>query len=127
MFKAASSSSPVAHKVKIAVLPMASTEYDEEAQEVINDFQMLDAEVHVLNFDRTEANNVLLAAHMKNFPDFGFSVVNQNRLAEILINTRALMSLERRYQEGAVVGVKPPQVPRSWRPKKCSPETPRHF
>lgn len=92
------------HKAKIAVLPMASTEYDEEAQEVINDFQMLDAEVHVLNFDRTEANNVLLAARLEKFSGFWFLGGNQNRLAEILINTRALDVIERRYQEGAVVG-----------------------
>jgi cyanophycinase len=91
-------------KAKIAVFPMASTEYDEEASEVINDFATLGAEAHLVNLVRDNAQNESTARQLEQFTGYWFLGGDQSRLAEALVGTRALKVLERRYLEGAVIG-----------------------
>lgn len=91
-------------KARIAVFPMASTEFDEEASEVVDDFQVLDADVHVINFSQAEAETEAMATRLEGFSGYWFLGGDQTRLAATLLATRALQTIERRYEEGAVVG-----------------------
>lgn len=91
-------------KARIAVFPMASTEFDEEAMEVVDDFQMLDAEVHVINFNHVEAQTDAMKHLLEGFSGYWFLGGDQTRLADTLLATPALETIEQRYEEGAVVG-----------------------
>jgi len=91
-------------KARIAIFPMASTEFDEESMEVVIDFQMLDAEVQVINFSRVEAQTDSLKRLLEGFSGYWFLGGDQTRLADTLLATQALETVERRYEEGAVVG-----------------------
>lgn len=91
-------------KARIAVFPMASTESDEEAGEVMADFKLLGAEVQVFHFDRSKAAEKSLSKSLQGFSGYWFTGGDQTRLANTLLGTRALATLERRYREGAVIG-----------------------
>lgn len=91
-------------KARIALFAMASTEFDEEAKEVMNDFQKLNAETYLVNIERDEAQIESMAKFLEGFSGYWFLGGDQNRLAATLLDTRALDVIERRYQEGAVVG-----------------------
>lgn len=91
-------------KARIALFPMASTAFDEEAREVMADLQKLNADTTLLNMDRKEADTEATARFLEHFTGYWFLGGDQNRLAAMLLGTRALDVIERRYQEGAVVG-----------------------
>lgn len=91
-------------RAKIAILPMAKTEFDEELDEVLSDFSLLGAEVVVLNLDRSEAQSKDMDAMLSRFTGFWFLGGDQNLLAASLLGTRALRTIEFRYEQGAVVG-----------------------
>lgn len=91
-------------KAKIAVFPMASLKSDEEANEVVADFQKLGAETHLVNFNRNRANRESTERYLDQFTGYWFSGGDQSRLAALLLGTKALDSLYRRYKEGAVIG-----------------------
>lgn len=91
-------------RAKIAVFPMATTEYDEEADEVRAEFQTLGADVEILNIDREQAQSTALDKVLKGFTGFWFLGGDQNLLANSLLGTRALWTIEKLYEQGAVVG-----------------------
>lgn len=91
-------------KAKIAVLPMASTKFDEEAREVIDELKQLKAEAVLVSISRDEAKKEATAKHLEEFTGYWFLGGDQLRLAAMLLGTRALETIERRFHEGAVVG-----------------------
>lgn len=93
-----------AGNAKIAVFPMASLKSDEEANEVVADFQKLGAETHLVSFNRSRANRESTERYLEQFTGYWFSGGDQSRLAGLLLGTKALDSLYRRYREGAVIG-----------------------
>ena len=93
-----------ADNAKIAVFPMASQKSDEEAAEVVRDFKQLGAEAHLVDFNRARANRESTARYLEQFTGYWFSGGDQSRLTGLLLGTKALDTIYRRYQEGAVVG-----------------------
>jgi len=93
-----------AGKARIALLPMASTDYDEEAQEVISDLKKLGADVTLLDLDRAEAQNESVAKKIGEYTGFWFSGGDQSRLSRFLEGTRVLAAIEAGYRSGAVIG-----------------------
>ena len=91
-------------KARIAVLPMASTKFDEEAKEVIDELKQLKAEAVLVNLNREEAKKEATAKRLEEFTGYWFLGGDQLRLAATLLGTRALEAIERRFEEGAVVG-----------------------
>lgn len=91
-------------KARIAVFPMASTQFDEEAQEVMAELRKLQADPQLINLERHDAQTEDTARQLEAFSGYWFLGGDQNRLAATLLGTRALDVIERRYQEGAVVG-----------------------
>lgn len=91
-------------KARIAVLPMASTRFDEEAREVMSELKQLKAEAVLVNLSREEAKKEATAKHLEEFTGYWFLGGDQLRLAAMLLGTRALETIERRFHEGAVVG-----------------------
>lgn len=91
-------------KARIAIFPMASTESDEEAQEVIADFHSLNAETEVVSIGPTEAQSPAIADYLEGFSGYWFLGGDQSRLAESLLGSRALEVIERRYMAGATIG-----------------------
>ncbi|MDD3327544.1 MAG: cyanophycinase [Zoogloea sp.] len=91
-------------KARIAVFPMASTQFDEEAQEVMAELRKLQADPQLINLERDDAQTEATAQLLETFSGYWFLGGDQNRLAATLLGTRALDVIERRYQEGAVVG-----------------------
>ena len=92
-------------RARIAIFPMATTEYDEEAEEVLSEFRMLGAESVIMNIDREQAQSRELDTVLGGFTGYWFLGGDQNLLASSLLGTRALWTIERRYELGAVVGV----------------------
>ncbi|MEW6514020.1 MAG: cyanophycinase [Pseudomonadota bacterium] len=93
-----------AQKARIAIFPMASLKSDEEAQEVSADFRKLGAETQVINIGADEVDSDATAVHLEQFSGYWFSGGDQSRLASLLVRTRALESIDRRYRSGAVIG-----------------------
>jgi cyanophycinase len=93
-----------ANKAKIAVLPMASMESDEEANEVVQDFEKLGANALVIHISRNNANGESISRYLEQFTGYWFSGGDQSRLADLLLGTKALESMERRYKQGFVIG-----------------------
>lgn len=91
-------------KARIAVFPMASTQFDEEAQEVMAELRKLQADPQLINLERHDAQTEDTARQLEAFSGYWFLGGDQNRLAATLLGTRAHDVIERRYQEGAVVG-----------------------
>ena len=89
---------------RIAVLPMASSKSDEEAQEVARDFTRLGAEVQIVDIRPGEANSAAVVQALEGFTGYWFSGGDQSRLSGLLVGTRALQAVEARYLTGAVVG-----------------------
>ena len=89
---------------RIAVLPMASSRSDEEAQEVVRDLEGLGARAQVVEIRPADVNSAAVARTLKKFSGFWFSGGDQSRLSTLLVGTRALQTIEARYQAGAVVG-----------------------
>lgn len=93
-----------AGKARVAVFPMASMKSDEEAREVIEDLQKLGAEARLVNLGQAETGSEEVAKELEQFSGYWFAGGDQSRLAGLLVGTKALASIERRYREGAVVG-----------------------
>lgn len=91
-------------QARIAVLPMASTKFDEEAREVIDELKRLKAEAMLVSISREDAKKEATAKHLEEFTGYWFLGGDQLRLAAMLLGTRALETIERRFHEGAVVG-----------------------
>jgi cyanophycinase len=91
-------------KARIAVLPMAGTKFDEEAREVIEELKQLKAEAVLVNISRDEAKKEATAKYLEAFTGYWFLGGDQSRLAATLLGTRALETIERRFEEGAVIG-----------------------
>lgn len=91
-------------RARIAIFPMATTEFDEEAEEVLSEFRMMGAESVILNIDRQQAQSREMDSVLTAFTGFWFLGGDQNLLANSLLGTRALWTIERRYEQGAVVG-----------------------
>lgn len=93
-----------AANAKIAVFPMASQKSDEEANEVVSDFKKLGAEAHLVDFNHSRANRESTARYLEQFTGYWFSGGDQSRLTSLLLGTKALDTVYRRYREGAVIG-----------------------
>ena len=93
-----------AGKARIAIFPMASLQSDEEAREVLTDFQKLGAEAHLVGIGQVEANSESVAKHLEQFTGYWFCGGDQSRLASLLVGTKALETIDRRYHDGAVIG-----------------------
>ena len=93
-----------AAKARIAIFPMASQKSDEEAQEVMADFQKLGAEAQVINMDKGDTNSEAIAEQLDQFSGYWFSGGDQSRLASLLVGTKTLETIDRRFREGAVIG-----------------------
>lgn len=91
-------------KARVAVFPMASTKFDEEADEVMADLRSLGGEVNLLNIGREAAQSEEMSRQLEAYTGYWFLGGDQSRLASTLVGTRALETIERRYREGAVVG-----------------------
>ena len=89
---------------RIAVFPMASTEFDEEAGEVIADLQRLGVDADLLLFSDEELEGDDVAERIASYSGYWFIGGDQSRLADALRDTRVLDMLHRRYMEGAVIG-----------------------
>jgi cyanophycinase len=93
-----------AGRARIAIFPMAATEYDEEADEVLAEFTWLGAEAVILNLDREQAQSRLMGEILTGFTGYWFLGGDQNVLVASLLGTRALRTIEFQYEKGAVVG-----------------------
>jgi len=91
-------------KARIAVLPMASTKYDEEANEVMDDFRKLGAEAQLVNLDHEAAGNEVIAKGLEQFDAYWFTGGDQSRLSRVLVGTAALDAILRHYKEDATIG-----------------------
>lgn len=91
-------------KAHIAVLPMASSQGDEEAQEMVADFQRLGVSAQVVDIAPQDADADSTAALLEAFTGYWFTGGDQVRLSSLLVGSRALEVIERRYREGAAVG-----------------------
>lgn len=91
-------------RARIAIFPMAKTQFDEEADEVLADFSLLGAQSVILNLDRTQADSKTVEALLSQFTGFWFLGGDQNLLASSLMGTKALRTIEHLYERGAVVG-----------------------
>lgn len=89
---------------RIAVFPMASLQSDEEAREVVEDFRRLGAVADLVDVSPGAANSESTATYLEQFTGFWFSGGDQSRLSALLLGTKALESIERRYRAGSVVG-----------------------
>lgn len=91
-------------KARIAIFPMAKTQFDEEADEVLADFSLLGAQSVILNLDRTQADSKTVEALLSQFTGFWFLGGDQNLLASSLMGTKALRTIEHMYERGSIVG-----------------------
>jgi cyanophycinase len=89
---------------RIAVFPMASTEFDEEAGEVIADFQKLGVEAELLLTATEGVGESEVEQQIGNYNAYWFIGGDQSRLARALRNTPILEVLHQRYMDGAVIG-----------------------
>lgn len=89
---------------RVAVFPMASTEFDEEAGEVIADLRKLGVEAELLLFSDEELEGDAVAQRLADYSGYWFIGGDQSRLADALRETPVLEVLHQRYMDGAVIG-----------------------
>ena len=89
---------------RVGVFPMASTEYDEEANEVIEDLSKLGVQADLLLLTDQELRSSEVAERLAAYTGFWFIGGDQTLLADTLRNTDVLDMLYQRYMEGAVIG-----------------------
>ena len=89
---------------RVAVFPMASTEFDEEAGEVIADLRKLGVEAELLLFTDEELEGDAVAQRLADYSGYWFIGGDQSRLADALRETPVLEVLHQRYMDGAVIG-----------------------
>jgi cyanophycinase len=93
-----------AGRARVAIFPMATRGDDEEAEEVLADFKLLGADAVIVNINREQAQSSSTDALLTGFTGYWFLGGDQNLLAASLLGTRALRTIEYRYEQGAVVG-----------------------
>ncbi|MCM0036637.1 MAG: cyanophycinase [Burkholderiaceae bacterium] len=93
-----------AGRARVAIFPMAATEYDEEAEEVLAELKWLGADAVLLNMDREQAQSREMEKVLTGFTGYWFLGGDQNVLAASLLDTRALRTIEFQYEKGAVIG-----------------------
>jgi cyanophycinase len=93
-----------AGRARIAIFPMAKRADDEEAEEVLADFKFLGADSVIVNINREQAQTGSTNALLTGFTGYWFLGGDQNLLAASLLGTRALRTIEYRYEQGAVIG-----------------------
>jgi cyanophycinase len=93
-----------AGRARIAIFPMAKRADDEEAEEVLADFKFLGADSVIVNINREQAQSGSMDAVLTGFTGYWFLGGDQNLLAASLLGTRALRTIEYRYEQGAVIG-----------------------
>lgn len=93
-----------AGRARIAIFPMAKRDDDEEAEEVLAEFKILGADSVIVNINREQAQSGSTDALLKGFTGYWFLGGDQNLLAASLLGTRALRTIEYRYEQGAVIG-----------------------
>jgi cyanophycinase len=93
-----------AGRARVAIFPMATRGDDEEAEEVLADFKLLGADAVIVNINREQAQSASTDVLLKGFTGYWFLGGDQNLLAAALLGTRALRTIEYRYEQGAVVG-----------------------
>ena len=91
-------------KAKIAVFPMASLKFNEEAIEVVEELQKLGADAYLVSISRNRANRESTAKYLEQFTGYWFTGGDQSRLVGLLLGTKTLESIDRRFKEGAVIG-----------------------
>lgn len=91
-------------RARVAIFPMAATEYDEEAEEVLAELKWLGADAVLLNMDREQAQSREMERILTGFTGYWFLGGDQNVLAASLLDTRALRTIEFKYEKGAVIG-----------------------
>ena len=91
-------------KTRIAVLPMASSKFNEEVTEVMEDFHRLGADTELVNLSNEEAKSEAVVKHLEKFDAYWFSGGDQSRLLKALAGTPALDVIVQRYKEGATIG-----------------------
>lgn len=91
-------------RARVAIFPMAATEYDEEAEEVLAELKWLGAEAILINMDREQAQSREMEKVLNGFTGYWFLGGDQNVLAASLLDTRALRTIEFQYEKGAVIG-----------------------
>lgn len=91
-------------RARVAIFPMAATEYDEEAEEVLAELKWLGADAVLLNMDREQAQSREMEKVLTGFTGYWFLGGDQNVLAASLLDTRALRTIEFQYEKGAVIG-----------------------
>jgi len=91
-------------RARVAIFPMAATEYDEEAEEVLAELKWLGAEAILINMDRDQAQTREMERVLTGFTGYWFLGGDQNVLAASLLDTRALRIIEFQYEKGAVIG-----------------------
>jgi len=91
-------------RARVAIFPMAATEYDEEAEEVLAELKWLGADAVLLNMDREQAQSREMDKVLTGFTGYWFLGGDQNVLAASLLDTRALRTIEFQYEKGAVIG-----------------------
>jgi len=91
-------------RARVAIFPMAATEYDEEAEEVLAELKWLGADAVLLNMDREQAQSREMEKVLNGFTGYWFLGGDQNVLAASLLDTRALRTIEYQYEKGAVIG-----------------------
>ena len=100
--------SPGARKARIAVFPMASTQFDEEAREVMAELRKLHADPQLINPIARTPRRRHRPSCSEAFTGYWFLGGDQNRLAATLLGTRALDVIERRYREARSWAERPP-------------------
>lgn len=91
-------------RARVVIFPMAATEYDEEAEEVLAELKWLGADTVLLNMDREQAQSREMDKVLTGFTGYWFLGGDQNVLAASLLGTRALRTIEFQYEKGAVIG-----------------------
>ena len=91
---------------RIAVIPMASSEYRKAGRRYERGFRKLgvaDAKAFYI-FDSGDADKEELLKELDGYSGFFFGGGDQRKLTKIFLNTKALELMHRKYHEGAVVG-----------------------
>lgn len=91
-------------RARVVIFPMAATEYDEEAEEVLAELKWLGADTVLLNMDREQAQSREMDKVLTGFTGYWFLGGDQNVLTASLLGTRALRTIEFQYEKGAVIG-----------------------
>lgn len=92
-------------EARIAVIPMASSEYRKAGRRYVRGFRKLGvAEARAFYiFDSGDADREDLVKELDGYTGFFFGGGDQRKLTKIFLNTRALELMHRKYREGAVI------------------------